>query len=152
MADAGRILIIPRGDYNANSTYEKLDLVKHKGTSWLAKKNATGVEPSEANAEFWQDVFDIEANRIKTIKFEKSFTIASNEHQLHSIWYYTNEIQTGITILSVTPMIRSNPPWIMVTPNFYWSDANNAYVLDVGVYNTHADTLEDTLDVIIAYL
>lgn len=58
MADAGRILIIPRGDYNANSTYEKLDLVKHKGTSWLAKKNATGVEPSEG--EYWQDVFDME--------------------------------------------------------------------------------------------
>lgn len=58
MADAGRILIIPRGDYNANSTYDKLDLVKYKGTSWLAKKNATGVEPSKANADYWQDVFE----------------------------------------------------------------------------------------------
>lgn len=58
MADAGRILIIPRGDYDANSTYEKLDLVKYKGTSWLAKKTATGVEPSKANAEYWQDVFE----------------------------------------------------------------------------------------------
>ena len=58
MADAGRILIIPKGDYDANSTYDKLDLVKYKGTSWLAKKNATGVEPSEANAEYWQNMFD----------------------------------------------------------------------------------------------
>lgn len=57
MADAGRILIIPRGDYDANSTYDKLDLVKYKGTSWLAKKNATGVEPSEG--EYWQNMFDI---------------------------------------------------------------------------------------------
>ena len=57
MADAGRILIIPRGDYDGNSTYEKLDLVKHKGTSWLAKKTATGVEPSEG--EYWQKMFDI---------------------------------------------------------------------------------------------
>jgi len=56
MADAGRILIIPKGDYDANSTYEKLDLVKYKGTSWLAKKTATGVEPVEG--EFWQNMFD----------------------------------------------------------------------------------------------
>lgn len=57
MADAGRILIIPRGDYDANSTYDKLDLVKYKGTSWLAKKNATGVEPVEG--EYWQNMFDL---------------------------------------------------------------------------------------------
>lgn len=55
MADAGRILIIPKGDYDANSTYEKLDLVKYKGTSWLAKKDVTGVEPSEG--EYWQNMF-----------------------------------------------------------------------------------------------
>lgn len=65
MADAGRILIIPRGDYNANSTYEKLDLVKHKGTSWLAKKNVTGIEPTEG--EYWQKIFDLgTANNLTT--------------------------------------------------------------------------------------
>ena len=65
MADAGRILIIPRGDYNANSTYEKLDLVKYKGASWLAKKNATGVEPSEG--EYWQKLFYVDiANNLTT--------------------------------------------------------------------------------------
>ena len=57
MADAGRILIIPKGDYNANSTYDKLDLVKYKGTSWLAKKATTGNEPSEENSEWWQNMF-----------------------------------------------------------------------------------------------
>jgi hypothetical protein len=66
MADAGRILIIPRGDYNANSTYDKLDLVKYKGTSWLAKKNATGVEPVEG--EYWQKIFDLgTANNLTTM-------------------------------------------------------------------------------------
>ena len=60
MASAGRILIIPRGDYDANSTYDNLDLVKYKGTSWLAKKTVTGIEPSTENSEYWQDVFDME--------------------------------------------------------------------------------------------
>lgn len=58
MASAGRILIMPKGDYDANSTYDNLDLVKYKGTSWLAKKESKGIEPSEANAEYWQDVFE----------------------------------------------------------------------------------------------
>jgi hypothetical protein len=67
MASAGRILIMPKGDYDANSTYENLDLVKHKGTSWLAKKESKGIEPSEANADYWQDVFDMElANNLTT--------------------------------------------------------------------------------------
>lgn len=67
MADAGRILIIPKGDYDANSTYDKLDLVKYKGSSWLAKKATAGIEPSEANAEWWQNMFDINiANNLTT--------------------------------------------------------------------------------------
>lgn len=53
MATAGRILIIPRGDYNENTTYEMLDLVNFIGVTWLAKKTVTGIEPSEANSEYW---------------------------------------------------------------------------------------------------
>lgn len=69
MASAGRILIMPKGDYDANSTYENLDLVKHKGTSWLAKKESKGIEPSEANSEYWQDVFEPNiANNLTTVE------------------------------------------------------------------------------------
>ena len=45
MANAGRILILPKGEYNANSTYTMLDLVTYNGASWLAKKTATGITP-----------------------------------------------------------------------------------------------------------
>ena len=47
MASAGRILIMPKGNYNADTQYEMLDLVYHNGTSWLAKKTTKGIEPSE---------------------------------------------------------------------------------------------------------
>ena len=60
-ATAGRILIIPKGDYNASETYEMLDLVRHNGTSWLCKKECTGKEPSNANNEYWQNMFDADA-------------------------------------------------------------------------------------------
>ena len=61
MATAGRILIMPKGDYNAETEYEMLDLVKYNGTSWLAKKASTGIEPSNENAEYWQNIFEPEA-------------------------------------------------------------------------------------------
>ena len=70
MASAGRILIIPKGDYNAETEYEMLDLVKHNGTSWLAKKTCKGIEPSEANAEYWHKFVDLDwdADSIGAIK------------------------------------------------------------------------------------
>lgn len=61
MASAGRILIMPKGNYNAETEYQMLDLVISGGTSWLAKKPSVGIEPSKANEEYWQDMFDIGA-------------------------------------------------------------------------------------------
>jgi len=51
--EAGTILILAKGDYDANVTYDILNLVNHNGLSWLAKKASTGIEPSDANAEYW---------------------------------------------------------------------------------------------------
>ena len=56
---AGRILIIPKGDYDANASYSMLDLVSHNGTSWLARKDATGIEPSKANSEYWHEMVNL---------------------------------------------------------------------------------------------
>jgi len=53
MASAGRILIMPTGEWNEETTYEMLDLVFHGGASWLAKKEVIGIEPSDANSEHW---------------------------------------------------------------------------------------------------
>lgn len=55
MATAGRILIMPKGTWNAKTTYENLDMVAHSGRAWLAKKASVGIEPSDASAEFWHD-------------------------------------------------------------------------------------------------
>ena len=55
-ANAGRILIMPRGTYDANATYEFLDLVTYNNASWLAKKTATGIEP--ADGEYWHKMAD----------------------------------------------------------------------------------------------
>ena len=53
MATAGRILIMPKGAYDASVTYEMLDMVSHDGTTWLAKKTSVGITPSADNSEYW---------------------------------------------------------------------------------------------------
>lgn len=60
MASAGRILIMPKGAYDATTTYEMLDLVSHNSASWLAKKTSVGIEPSDANSEYWHNLIDLD--------------------------------------------------------------------------------------------
>ena len=55
MASAGRILILPKGNWDATTTYENLDLVAHNGKAWLAKKASVGIEPDETKTEYWHD-------------------------------------------------------------------------------------------------
>jgi hypothetical protein len=69
MTSAGRILIMPKGNYDASVTYEMLDLVYYNGKSWLAKKTTIGIEPSKSNSEFWHDMLDIDtivSNKIES--------------------------------------------------------------------------------------
>ena len=68
MASAGRILIMPKGNYDSSATYNMLDMVYHNGTSWLAKKTVTGIEPSVANSEHWHCLLDFDPNDIETRK------------------------------------------------------------------------------------
>ena len=85
MANAGRILIMPKGDYDSTMQYGMLDLVKHKGTAWLAKTEVKGIEPSDANSEYWMNMFDIEGidtlleNNLKAETLtNKSFNITAD--------------------------------------------------------------------------
>ena len=54
MAIAGRILIIPKGNWDANTQYEMLDLVRNNKASWIAKRPNKNVIPSESNSDDWQ--------------------------------------------------------------------------------------------------
>jgi hypothetical protein len=49
--DIGRIAVNPSGDYAAANTYNKLDLVYHNGSTWMAKRdNITGIEPGDTSS------------------------------------------------------------------------------------------------------
>ena len=83
MASAGRILIMPKGNYDSGVTYEMLDLVFNGGASWVAKKSVVGIEPSDTNSEYWmkmcesmdlteviQRIAALEAQMLGTISLE----------------------------------------------------------------------------------
>ena len=53
-ASAGRVLLIPKGDWNAETTYTCLDWVRHNGAAWVCKNTCTNVEPTEENSDNWQ--------------------------------------------------------------------------------------------------
>lgn len=46
----GRIGLNLRGDYDAATTYEKLDVVQYKGNSYAAKGACTGILPTDTNS------------------------------------------------------------------------------------------------------
>ena len=52
MISAGRVLLMPKGEYNAATTYELLDLVTYQNSSYIAKGTTTGNLPTDST--YWQ--------------------------------------------------------------------------------------------------
>lgn len=42
----GRVSIVPRGEYDPTATYDRLDALTYRGSSYLALRTVRGVEPS----------------------------------------------------------------------------------------------------------
>ena len=66
MADAGKIVITPKGKYNSTTTYEWLDEVTYDGKAYIALKTVTGVTPSDdgVNWRLFLDPNDIVAGNL----------------------------------------------------------------------------------------
>lgn len=52
MAVAGRVAIVPKGEWNANATYKRLDAVTHNNTLYFAKKEVPA-GTATSNTEYW---------------------------------------------------------------------------------------------------
>lgn len=52
MISAGRVLLMPKGDYDPTATYEMLDIVSYDRSSYIAKGTTTGNLPT--NTTYWQ--------------------------------------------------------------------------------------------------
>ena len=70
MATAGRILIMPKGPYDASVTYEMLDMVSHEGATWLAKKTSVGIVPSVSTADYWFKMVGVSETDLEAFRTE----------------------------------------------------------------------------------
>ena len=52
MAIAGRVAIVPKGDWSADATYKRLDAVTYNNTLYFAKKEVP-VGTATSNTEYW---------------------------------------------------------------------------------------------------
>ena len=57
MAIAGRVAIVPKGNWSENATYKRLDAVTYNNALFIAKKEVSvGILPT--NIEYWMKVID----------------------------------------------------------------------------------------------
>ncbi len=99
MAIAGKILIRPRGDYDSATQYKILDLVKHNGTVWLSKTEVCGIEPSDANSEYWMNMFDVllEAETLTNEQFNITADTVEDFFKGVAEYAVTKEVETNET-------------------------------------------------------
>lgn len=96
MAKAGRVAIRPRGTWDAATTYERLDFVKHKGGAYTAKKDSLGVEP--VDGEYWMLNMNVAAD---TIEFDNTESGLS-----------ATDIQSAINELASEPSVPEGVTYI----------------------------------------
>ena len=84
----GRVSIVPKGEWNSNNTYIRLDLVNYNGSSYIAKQNVP-VNINLDNSNYWMLV---------AAKGDKSDSEGVTEEQLEAILasYRTTIVQDEI--------------------------------------------------------
>lgn len=92
MAVAGRVAVVPKGEYNQRRVYERLDMVRDKNKVYVAKKDNTGILPT--NEEYWMLSMTNEASAEEVVMF-----LPAGETSLEFIF---NEIKTDSVITAQT--------------------------------------------------
>lgn len=137
MATAGRILIIPKGEYDAEKTYEMLDLVTYNGISWLAKKTAVGIEPSEGNEEYWQNLFDFAyvplTNLIDNQYVDAQYTVSGK-----LCFVYLGNAKEALT-LKTKYKVGSLPSTAMQLHNCKYAINGREWVVDVELTSVYVN-------------
>ena len=97
MGNAGRVLMIPKGEYNSATTYGMLDFVYYQGRSYVCKQTSTGNVPT--NTTYWQALTGDASAEIQALtnKLEDE-TKARAALGAHNILPNIATSKTGITI------------------------------------------------------
>ena len=104
MADAGRVLLLGKGDYNSGTTYNVLDWVRYGGASWVCAVDGTvGVTPTVSSSN-WKKM--------------------TEDGDSGSQWY----TGTGVTGTSTTPTVFSGSGVTNARPNDIYMNTSSQTV------------------------
>lgn len=95
MADAGRIVIIPKGEYKSNITYERLDAVEYNNNGYIALKTVTGITPTNDGTNW---ALYVKGTQVDTSLSATSSNPVANKVVAKAV----NDIEKEIGILSQT--------------------------------------------------
>lgn len=103
MISAGRVLLMPKGDYNPATTYELLDLVTYQNSSYIAKGTTTGNLPTDST--YWQlSAFGGNiANLTGNFAEVETSTIAQASHSIGDIF-----VDSDSNLVEATAQININ--------------------------------------------
>lgn len=125
---AGRVLMIPKGDYDPTETYTMLDVVSYQGKSYVAKQTTTGNAPT--NTTYWQLMVDAQGHTIK----DSSTTFPNRANLVFDGFYVEDDPTNNAT------KIYKNEPIHLVS----WSTGTDAEIKAmVDAYYAGDLTLED---------
>ena len=83
--DAGRVGFVLKGNYNPSTQYERLDVVFSGDSTYVAKKDTLGNDPTDT--EFWQLAAGLDKHALTPI---------TDEESVHNIRYFGQRLQARI--------------------------------------------------------
>lgn len=137
-ASAGRVLLIPKGTYNAATTYNMLDVVYYDGATYVCKQTSLGNLPTDTD--YWQLMasssgtaaqvsFDptgtgLVATNVQNAVVEVKNNI-SNPNLAHNPWFTVN--QRGVTSGSFPNGVYLMDRWKADTAGGTWSLTSSGF-------------------------
>lgn len=101
----GIVSIVPMGDWNATTTYQKLNYVRHNGATYLAKTSSKNVEPGVAQN--WQDVwmlcnYDGGVSQVVSDGTYPNMTVGKATTSLYNLGAFDTYVDNGDGTVTVT--------------------------------------------------
>lgn len=126
----GKVLIVMRGEYDNEETYERLDVVTYNGSSYIAKKETIGNLPTDNS--FWSilakkgDSYEINKDDLEKVKGEVANIIKPDLQK--TIQNILGSITSGtpLVVSSVDEMTDTTRIYVNITDgNWYYHDGSN---------------------------
>lgn len=136
--EIGRVAIVPKGNWSSTEDYERLDLVKHNGGSYLAKLNNKNVEPSNSTTTTWLQIAEKGATGDPAATEDVEAWLKKNVMPISSISsileYSDSTIYTANNVVLYTNKIyrclTETTAGIVPTNTNYWSEVTVTSIID----------------------